>query len=52
VLAQRFVGGDIKTWLDAHIGSGAGQGLLAIVGLALMFVLASFLHRRQIFLRV
>ena len=52
VLAQRFVGGDIKTWLDAHIGSGAGQGLLAIVGLALMFVLARFLYQRQIFLRV
>ncbi len=52
VLAQRFVGGDIKTWLDAHIGSGAGQGMLAIVGLALMFVLARFLYQRQIFLRV
>jgi predicted acyltransferase len=52
LLAQRFVGGDIKIWLDSHIGSGAGQGRLAIVGLALMFVLARFLHHRQIFLRV
>jgi predicted acyltransferase len=52
VLAQRFAGGDIKAWLDAHIGAGAGQGLLALVGLALMFVLARFLYRRQIFLRV
>lgn len=52
VQAARFVGGDIKAWLDTHIGMGAGQGLLAIVGLALMFVLARFLHRRQIFLRV
>jgi len=50
--AARFVGGDIKAWLDAHVGAGAGQGLLAIVGLALMFVLARFLYRRQIFLRV
>ncbi len=50
--AARFVGGDIKAWLDAGIGSGAGQGMLAIVGLALMFVLARFLHQRQIFLRV
>jgi predicted acyltransferase len=51
-LAQRFAGGDIKAWLDATIGSGAGQGMLAIVGLGLMFVLAHFLYRRQIFLRV
>jgi predicted acyltransferase len=51
-LAQRFAGGDIKTWMDSHLGAGAGQGLLAIVGLALMFVLARFLYRRQIFLRV
>ena len=50
--AARFVGGDIKTWLDGHLGAGAGQGMLAIVGLALMFVLARFLYRRQIFLRV
>ena len=52
VLAARFVGGDVKNWFDSHVGSGAGQGLLAIVGLALMFALASFLHRRKIFLRV
>jgi predicted acyltransferase len=51
-LALRFAGGDIKAWLDAHAGAGTGQGLLAITGLALMFVLARFLHRRQIFLRV
>ena len=51
-LATRFAGGDIKAWLDAHVGSGAGQGMLAVVGLALMFALARFLHRRQIFLRV
>ncbi len=52
VLAQRFAGGDVKAWLDAHIGAGAGQGLIAIVGLALMFTLARFLYQRQIFLRV
>ena len=51
-LAQRFVGGDIKTWLDAHVGAGAGQGLTAIVALGFMFLLARFLYRRQIFLRV
>ena len=52
VLAQRFVGGDIKAWLDAHVGAGAGQGMIAIVALALTFVLARFLHERKIFLRV
>ena len=52
LLAQRFVGGDIKTWLDTTIGAGAGQGLLALVGLTLMFILARFLYQRQIFLRV
>jgi hypothetical protein len=51
-LAQRFVGGDVKSGLDAHLGSGAGQGLLAVVGLALMLVLARFLHQRRIFLRL
>ena len=51
-LAQRFAGGDIKAWLDSTFGSGAGQGMLAIVGLGLMFVLARFLHERRIFLRV
>ena len=51
-LAQRFAGGDIKMWLDRHVGAGAGQGLLAVVGLALMFVLARFLYQRRIFLRV
>ena len=51
-LAQRFAGGDIKAWLDSTFGSGAGQGMLAIVGLGLMFVLARFLHERHIFLRV
>jgi predicted acyltransferase len=52
VQAQRFVGGDIKAWLDAHVGAGAGQGMIAVVGLLLMFILARFLHERRIFLRV
>jgi len=51
-LAPRLAGGDIKNWLDATIGAGAGQSLLALVGLGLMFILAHFLYRRQIFLRV
>jgi predicted acyltransferase len=51
-LAQRFAGGDVKAGLDANLGSGAGQGLIAIVGLALMLVLARFLYQRRIFLRL
>jgi predicted acyltransferase len=50
--ALRFAGGDVKAWFDAHVAKGAGQCVLTLVGLALMFWLARFLHRRQIFLRV
>ena len=50
--AQRFAGGDVKTWLDAHLGAGAGQGLITLVALGFTFLLAWFLHERKIFLRV
>jgi len=51
-LASRFAGGNINAWLNAHIAAGAGEGFAALVGLALIFVTARFLYRRQIFLRV
>jgi predicted acyltransferase len=51
-VAQRFAGGDVKTFLDQHVGARAGDLLIAVVGLALMLWLARFLYRRQIFLRV
>jgi predicted acyltransferase len=51
-LALRFVGGDIKHFLDVHIARGCGDLLVALVGLALAFGLARFLYCRKIFLRL
>jgi predicted acyltransferase len=50
-LAQRLAAGDVKLWLDAHLAAGFGDVVVAVVGLALMFALARFLFRREIFLR-
>lgn len=51
-LAARFVGGDIKKFLNENAGVGIGTLVQAMVSLALVLILARFLHRRQIFLRV
>lgn len=51
-LAARFAGGDVKSWFDAHISQGAGELVISLVGLGLMFWLARFLYRRKIFLRL
>jgi len=51
-LAERFVGGDIRATLDAHIAQGVGDLVLALTGLALGVVLCWFLHQRKIFLRL
>ncbi len=51
-LAERFVGGDVKSWLDANVGKGWGELLLAFTGLGLGVLLCWFLHRRKIFLRL
>lgn len=51
-LAERFVGGDLKAFLDAHLAKGSGDLLQAITGLALGILLCWFLHRRKIFLRL
>ena len=51
-LATRLAGGDLAAWLDTTLGRGWGNLGLSIVALTLMFALARFLHRRQIFLRV
>jgi len=50
--AQRFVGGSVKVWFDAHIATGFGDVMLASVSLGLVILLAWFLHSRKIFLRV
>ncbi len=51
-LAARLVGGDVANALDDHLTKGAGNFLTAAVGLVLAIVLARFLYRRKIFLRV
>ena len=49
--AEMFVGGDVKAWLDAQ-AQGLGSLVIALTSLGLVFLLAWFLHRRRIFLRV
>jgi predicted acyltransferase len=51
-VAQRFVGGDVKTFFDSTITAGFGTLVIALVGMGLMVLLAWFLHRKQIFLRL
>jgi predicted acyltransferase len=50
-LAQRFVGGDVKTYFENHI-SGLGEMMISIVGLLLAFCFVRFLYQRKIFLRL
>lgn len=51
-LATRFVGGDVRTFFDAHIAKGAGDMAISIVGLLLAFWLVHFLYKRKVFLRL
>lgn len=51
-LAERFVGGDIKRFLNANIAPGLGDFTVALTALGLMFLLVWFLYRRKIFLRL
>jgi predicted acyltransferase len=50
--AARFVGGDIKAFFDAHVASGLGDLIIALVGLLLAFWFVRFLYRKRIFLRL
>jgi predicted acyltransferase len=50
-LAARLAGGDVRTFLDAHIGKGCGSGVQSIVGVALAFWFVHFLYRKKVFLR-
>ena len=51
-IAPRFVGGDVKDFLDAHVAQGCGEMVIAIVGLLLAFWFVHFLYKRKIFLRL
>jgi uncharacterized membrane protein YccC len=46
------VGGDIKTFLDAHVAKGFGDLLISILGLVIAFWIVRFLYQRKMFLRV
>ena len=50
-IARMFVGGDVEAFFDAQ-AQGLGSLVVATFGLGLVFLLAWFLHRRKIFLRV
>ena len=50
-MALRLSGGDVQLWLDVHVASGFGSVVVALTALALMFALARFLYRRELFLR-
>ncbi len=51
-LAARLAGGDVQAWFNEHWTKGAGDMLVSIVGLLLMFWFVHFLYRRKIFLRL
>jgi len=51
-LSGRLVGGDISSWLNAHVAKGCGDLVTAVVGLLLAFWFVRFLYKRQIFLRL
>ncbi len=51
-LAPRFVGGDVKAFLDSHVTKGCGDLVISIVGLLLAFWVVHFLYKRKIFLRL
>jgi len=51
-LGTRFAGGDVRSYLDHHIGRGMGDMTVAIIGLALAFWFCHFLYKRKIFLRL
>jgi predicted acyltransferase len=51
-VAARFVGGDIRFFLDHHVAKGLGDLMISVVGLVVAFWLVQFLYRRKIFLRL
>ena len=50
--ALRFVGGDVKVWLDQTVTPGTGVFAAHLLGLVFAVALAGFLYNRKIFLRV
>ena len=51
-LSLRFTGGDVQKFLNATIHPGTGELVTALAGMSFSVLLAGFLYRRKIFLRV
>jgi predicted acyltransferase len=51
-ISGRLTGGDVAAFFDAYVTPGTGGLVTAVVGLTLAVLLAGFLYRRKIFLRV
>ncbi|HEX5176198.1 MAG TPA: heparan-alpha-glucosaminide N-acetyltransferase domain-containing protein [Chthoniobacteraceae bacterium] len=51
-LAQRFAGGDVKNNLNSAVHQGAGDLLLAVIACVFPVLIAWFLYRRKVFIRV
>ena len=52
LLAERLVGGDVSGFLDAAVTPGTGRLAQHATGLLIAILLARFLYRRSIFLKV
>jgi predicted acyltransferase len=51
-LAARLAGGDVQSYLNDHWVRGAGDMLVSVVGLLLMFWFVRFLYQRKVFIRL
>lgn len=51
-LAARFVGGDVKAFLDSQVMKGLGGLVVSAVGLLLPVLFVRFLYQRKIFIRL
>jgi predicted acyltransferase len=51
-IAKRFVGGDIGAFLNDHVAPGTGRFAAATLGLFFAALLARYLYRHKIFVRV
>jgi hypothetical protein len=51
-IAARFVGGDVKAFLDTNVVKGMGGLVIALVAVILPVLLVRFLYQRKVFIRL
>ena len=51
-IAGRLAGGDLKMLLDARVGNGVGDMVIALVSVLLPVLLVRFLYQRKVFIRL